>query len=477
MSVRRLPRHPSAKAFILLGLVLGMCNSMLMQTLLSTALPAISNDLGSTSLYSWVYSGYILASSVTIPLFGRLCDRFGHKRNYLAGGTLFLLGTLWCSLSPSMPALVLARVTMGVGAGIVVPATYGIIGSLFDKQELRRVFALFAVVQIASTGAGSVLGGFLSSGIGWRLGIGTLLVPEAVAALLVGRLLPRSLQGAGQSRISLTSALSLTAGILLLILGIDSFEQAGRGQAGQAGGPRYGPVPLSLLGAGMLLLTLFLAGEKRTDRGLLPSEFRTSPLLRNLSLQVFLMGALLNVCLVYIPGCLQMEGLLSAQDTGAAMLIYAAAVGAGSIVGGAAKAMPAVRIIGTGWLALLLGACAFLVPLPFTVRLPASLLLVGLGCGLLSAVLLGHIAAQAERNKAGVSSFCHMIRNFGGSIAVAGFGLTLSTGVVSLFAGLAGLSGAGLLLWCWQNHKDNRRPVPPKKKGGRFHESESDRAF
>jgi MFS family permease len=485
----------------MVGLVLGMCNSMIMQTLLSTTLPSISAELGTPSLYSWVYSGYVLASSVTIPLFGSLCDRFGYKINYVLGGTLFLAATAWCALSPSMPSLVAARIAMGIGAGIVVPATYGVIGSLYDRQELRRVFALFAVVQIVSNGAGGILGGFFAALVGWRASIGVLLVPELVGALLIWRLLPASLRGTEQSRIHPLNAAVLTAAILLIMLSINQFGQFGgtgnveganavesasgveganavegtgnvegasgmEGAGGVEGADGVASVAhllsagsltasvvwrillaVGLLVAGLLFLAAFVVRERRERLGLLPSEFKTSPLLRNLSLQVFLLGTLLSVCLVYIPGCLQTDEVLSPGNAGLAVLVYVVSMGLGSIAAGVARTLSLTRLIGLGWTACLAGACVFLVPLPLLARLAPSLVLLGMGCGLLSTALLGHIAAQAERNRAGVNSFGHMIRNIGGSIAVVAFAFTLSTGIVSLYLGLAGLAGFGSLLW------------------------------
>jgi MFS family permease len=454
--------RPVMRGLIMIGLVLGMCNSMIMQTLLSTTLPGISAELGTSSLYSWVYSGYVLASSVTIPLFGNLCDRFGYKSNYLLGGFLFFVATAWCALSQSMLSLVIARIAMGIGAGIVVPATYGIIGSLYAKQEFRRVFALFAVVQIVGNGAGSVLGGFFAESVGWRASIGLLLVPELVGAFLIWCLLPTPLRSAGQSKINPLNAAALTMAVLLIMLGIDQFDQLGN--SGNSGSPEgsTGSDPaviwstlraIVLCAAGLLSLAAFVLRERRARFGLLPAEFKTSPLLRNLSLQVFFLGALFSVSLVHIPGCLQLDGLLSAETTGLAVLLYVVSMGAGSIISGVLK-IPVTRVMGAGWAACLLGVCFFLVPMPLIARLMPSLALLGMGCGLLSTTLLGHIAAQAEQNRAGVNSFGHMIRNFGGSIAVVAFTFTLDTGIISLYLGLAALAGMGGFFWQRQNRME-----------------------
>lgn len=157
------------KVFTCIGLLLGMSISTLMQTQLTTAMPVISNEFGTTDYYSWVYTGYMLASSVTIPFFGWICERCGHRKNYIVGGLIFFIGILFSGLSNSMITLVLSRVVMGIGAGIVVPATYGIISTLFKKEDMRKVFGLMAIVQIINKGLGSVLGGVFSTYFTWRL--------------------------------------------------------------------------------------------------------------------------------------------------------------------------------------------------------------------------------------------------------------------------------------------------------------------
>lgn len=430
------------KAFLMIGLVLGMCNSMIMQTLLNTALPTISMEFGTTFLYSWVHSGYILASSVTIPLFGKICDYFGYKRNYLIGGLLFFAGTVWCAFSNSMVALVLARVTMGIGAGIVVPATYGIIGAIYEKKELPRIFAAFAVVQIVSNGLGSIMGSFLTSAFNWRIGVWVLVPVELIGTVIILRVLPSTAKGEEQSEFKPLGAVSLTFAILLIMLGIEL-----TGHLLSA---------VLLFTAGILSLIAFLFLEKRGKSGLLPVEFITKPILRNLSFQVFLMGAMLNMCLVYIPGCLQTYNILSAGETGVAVLVYVVSMGIGSITGGIIRKFPINTVIGLGWVTLILGGCIYLLPFASPIPLVISLLLMGFGCGSLSATLLGHIAAQAEQNKAGVNSFCHMIRNFGGSICVAAFAFTLNTGIKSLYFGFIGISVIGLLLWYLQNQKERQ---------------------
>jgi MFS family permease len=125
------------KFAILIGLLLCMGASTIMQTYFSSALPAISIDFQSVSYYSWIHGSYILAQSAVIILSSGLCQRFGNKKNFIAGSFLFGIGTVIAPFSGSMLHLVIARSVMGIGAGVVIPATYGIIGEQFEKKNIH----------------------------------------------------------------------------------------------------------------------------------------------------------------------------------------------------------------------------------------------------------------------------------------------------------------------------------------------------
>ena len=113
-----------------------------MQTYFSGALPAISSGFESVSLYSWVHSSYILASSSVMILSGSLCRRFGNKKNFMLGSLIFGIGTAMAPFSRGMPHLVAARMIMGIGAGIVIPAVYGMIGEYLRPTSC--IFSTFA---------------------------------------------------------------------------------------------------------------------------------------------------------------------------------------------------------------------------------------------------------------------------------------------------------------------------------------------
>lgn len=163
--------------------MLGMAGSMLFQTLLTTALPQITRELGDVELYPWVMGGYLIASTVMIPFAGPLADRLGPRPVHVAGTTAFLIGAGLAALAPSMWALVAARTLQGLAAGAIVPAAMGILGMMPDDQARGRAFGAMGGVGVLATLVGPLIGGWFADGPGWRWGI--LVSSSTIVAGLV----------------------------------------------------------------------------------------------------------------------------------------------------------------------------------------------------------------------------------------------------------------------------------------------------
>jgi len=133
-------------AFI--GILLGMSASIMMQTILATVLPQVVRELGNAQLYSWVFSGYMVASTVTIPIFAKLADLYGRKRFYLGGMLVFLTGSALSGTANSMTELVVYRALQGLGAGAIAPAAIAIISDLFPIEQRGKMLGILAVVQV-----------------------------------------------------------------------------------------------------------------------------------------------------------------------------------------------------------------------------------------------------------------------------------------------------------------------------------------
>ena len=388
---------------ILIGLLLCMGSSTLMQTYFSSALPTISNHFQSVDFYSWVHGSYILASSAVIIFSSGLCQKFGNKKNFMVGSILFGMGTVIAPFSHSMLHLIIARIVMGIGAGIVIPATYGIIGEHFEKKKYSSVFAAFAVVQILFNGLGSLSGGYLPEIASWQTIFYILLPIELLSFWLVLKNISDTVFTQHFAPFQIKQHLVMISAILLTTLGIE-----------QAYHNHY-----LLLFLGAILLFYVIWKDAKKGNLLLPKEFINDRFLRNLCLQVFFLGAFYNVCLAYLPTLMQFSMGLSADTSGNLLAIFVVLMGIGSVLGGIAKISTRLAIL-IGWFTCLAGS--IMMQILFTL----SIGMLGFGSGILMSVLLGCTASRTQGHAAGVNSTAHLVRNFGGSIGTILFQFSLN---------------------------------------------------
>ena len=157
-----------AKIIITIALMLGMALASLDGTVVSTAMPSIVGKLGGITLYSWVFSIYLLTSTVTVPIYGKLADLYGRKPLFLFGATLFLIGSAASGASQSMEQLILFRAVQGLGAGAVLPIVLTIIGDIFALEERAKIQGLFSGVWGLSSIVGPAVGGIIVDNFSWR---------------------------------------------------------------------------------------------------------------------------------------------------------------------------------------------------------------------------------------------------------------------------------------------------------------------
>src|SRR3989440_12333257 len=204
-------------AFLFGGMMLGMLLAALDQTIVSTALPTIVSDLGGLSQLSWVVTGYLLASTVSTPLWGKLGDLYGRKRLFQAAIVIFLVGSALCGLSQNMAELILFRSLQGLGGGGLIVLVQAIIADIVPPRERGRYQGLFGAVFGLSSVAGPLLGGFFVDSLSWRWIFYINLPIGALALLVIAIALPASGQR-GQHTIDYLGTVLLTASARILIL-------------------------------------------------------------------------------------------------------------------------------------------------------------------------------------------------------------------------------------------------------------------
>src|SRR3954465_12764514 len=168
------------------GVMTGMFIAALEATVVGTAMPTVISSLGGLNHYSWVFSAYLVTSTVTVPVWGKLSDLYGRRLLCQIGIGVFLLGTLLSGVSSSMTQLIIFRAIQGLGAGALVPLGMTIIGDTFTLEERAKMQAYFSGVWGLSSVVGPIVGGFITDQISWRWVFFINLPVGVIAAIIIG---------------------------------------------------------------------------------------------------------------------------------------------------------------------------------------------------------------------------------------------------------------------------------------------------
>ena len=153
-------------------------------TIVATAVPTIVADLGGLSRYSWIFSVYLLTSTVTVPLYGRLADLYGRRRVLLFGVVVFVVGSALCGASQSMTQLIAFRALQGIGAGAVLPIAITVVGDIYSAEQRARMQGMFSAVWGVASVVGPLVGGVLVDHASWRW-IFEVNIPAGLLAMVL----------------------------------------------------------------------------------------------------------------------------------------------------------------------------------------------------------------------------------------------------------------------------------------------------
>src|SRR4051794_17419091 len=256
--------------------MLTMALAALDATIVGTAMPTIVGELRGLSLYSWVFTVYLLTSTTSVPIYGKLADLYGRKPVLLAGSAIFVIGSALCGRAESMTALVAFRAVQGLGAGAIIPVTMTIVGDLYRVEERARVQGLLSSVWGISSLVGPAVGALFVSTIGWRWAFYVNL-PVGVLATSLLYVSFHEQAERRRHRIDYLGAVLLTAGVTLLMLAL-SVESLGA--AGMGG----------LILVALALLALFVWVQTRAAEPLLPLGIFSERVIAISALAGFFMG-------------------------------------------------------------------------------------------------------------------------------------------------------------------------------------------
>ncbi len=305
----------SARGPVLLAVMLCTALVAIDATIIATAVPAIVSDLGGFSQFPWLFSVYLLAQAVSVPVYGKVADLFGRRPVMLFGIGMFLVGSVLCGAAWTMPVLIAARVVQGLGAGAVLPMSMTILGDLYSVAERAKVQGYVASVWGVASVVGPTLGGVFSEYASWRWIFFVNLPVGALAAAMLLRGLHEQVVRR-EHRIDYAGAALLVSGCSLLVLAL---------LEGGVAWDWTSAVGVSVVATGLALLAVFVAVERRAAEPVLPQWVFTRRVLVGTNAVSFGVGALLIGLTSYVPTFAQ--GVLGSGPLVAGFALAAMTIG------------------------------------------------------------------------------------------------------------------------------------------------------
>jgi EmrB/QacA subfamily drug resistance transporter len=387
------------------------------QTIVATALPTIVGDLGGLEHLSWVVTAYLLASTITGPLYGKFGDLYGRKPTLQVAIVIFLVGSMLCGIAQNMPELIAFRAVQGLGAGGLITTTIAVVGDIIPPRDRGRYQGIFGAVFGVSTIVGPLLGGFFVDNLSWRWIFYVNLPVAAVAMAVIGAVFHTQAVRV-EHAVDYAGAALLAGGLSAVVL----FTSFGGTTFAWSSGES---IVLAVLG--VVLLVAFVLAERRATEPILPLE-----LFRNRIFSVcagigFIIGLALFGSVTYLPIFLQIVKGRSPTSSGLQLTPMMGGLLVTSIVSGRLisrfgryKPFP---IAGTAVMTVGMVLLSRLDIHSTGLYASLSMLVLGLGLGMVMQVLVLAVQNAVDYRHMGVATSGSLLfRQVGGSIGIAIFG-------------------------------------------------------
>jgi EmrB/QacA subfamily drug resistance transporter len=424
LAAEKKTHRPATVAALLLALFMGAME----MTVVSTAMPTVVAELGGALHYAWVFTAYMLTSTVTVPIYGKLADLHGRKPVMMVAMALFLIGSMASGQARTMGQLIVFRAIQGVGAGGMQPMALTIVGDIFKIEERAKMQGVFGAVWAIAGLIGPLLGGIIVATLSWRwvfyVNVPFGLVSAAVLTFSLVETVEKRAHG-----LDLAGALLLSAAVIALLLGTD------------------GEWPWILLPASAVLVVAFLFVEARAKEPILPLRLFAQRILATSSILSALSGGAMVGLVTFVP--LYAQGVLGSTPTQAGTTIAAMAVTwpfASAISGRLIVKVGFRTLVRAGFALVALASVLLVLALsrgatPMQLRVLSALF--GIGMGFANTPLVIAVQTSVGFSQRGVATASTMFfRNIGGTIGVGVMGVALAH---ALLAGAAHEGGASLV--------------------------------
>ena len=403
-------------------------------TIVATALPQIVGRLGGFALYAWVFSGFLLAQTATILVFGKLADLYGRRPVLIAGMAVFLIGSALCGLAWSMPALIAFRLLQGLGAGSIQPVAFTIVGDLYDAEARARVQGWLSSVWGFAAIVGPLAGGIIVEALSWRW-IFWINVPVGLCAIAGLLLFYREKVQHRTHSIDYAGTVCFCTGMAALLVAL---------MQGGVAWPWASLQTLLLAGLFAAAFALYIARERRAEEPMIDLRLWRTPLVARVNAGTLFGGATIVGVTSFVP--IDVQGVLGRSAIVAGFALTAMSIGwplASMLSGRFLRAFHARATVRLGGALLFLGA----VVLAATPRgagpawIGAASFIIGFGMGLLNTTSMIMIQGSVPWEQRGSATAANVFaRMLGGTLGAAILGAVLNA---TLHRDLGAGSGAG----------------------------------
>ncbi|HVS06787.1 MAG TPA: MDR family MFS transporter [Candidatus Dormibacteraeota bacterium] len=409
------------KVLATIGVMLALLLAALDQTIVGTALPRIVAELNGLDRYSWLITGYLVASTVVVPIAGKLGDLFGRKPFLIAGMIGFAAASALCGVAQDMSQLIVFRIVQGLFGGMLFASAFTVLGDIYTPAERARIQGLFGAVFGLSSIIGPVVGGFLTDNLGWRWVFYVNLPVGLLGVVVVTAFLPFVRTKASWRDIDFVGSAALAAGLIPVLVALSVAKDQGWTSL----------QVLGLLGFGVAMLVAFFVIEQRVKEPIVPfSLFKNRAFTVSMLVGFFAALGMFGM-IIFVP--LELQGVLGVSVTNSGLLLTPMMLGliVSSVLTG--QLIPRIKhyhYLGTIGIALMMVGLYLMAQTTTAtsqMSITIDIVLVGLGLGVTMPLYINAVQSALPMRYLGVgTSQFQFWRNVGGTAGAAVLGTILA---------------------------------------------------